>query len=221
MLRLVTIPLTFIAISASAGADNPIIGQASVIDGDTIEIHKTRIRLHGIDAPESGQTCLVDGKVFRCGQRSASALADKIGSQTVTCDQNGTDKYGRVVAVCSAGGEDLNAWMVAEGQALAYRQYSKEYVIHEGVASTAKRGMWQGEFVAPWDWRRDKRIADAKADQTRTCRIKGNISRSGERIYHVPRGQYYEKTRITESKGEKWFCTQKDARRAGWRKSKR
>ncbi|MGA8388745.1 MAG: thermonuclease family protein [Pseudolabrys sp.] len=130
-----------------------IKGQASVIDGDTIEIHGTRIRLFGIDAPESGQTCTVQGKAWPCGRRAALALSDKIGRHVVECRPKDRDRYGRVVAVCLADGNDINGWMVAEGWALAYRQYSSDYVNQERSAANAKRGMWQGTFEPPWDWR--------------------------------------------------------------------
>ena len=133
-----------------------ISGRASVIDGDTIEIHGTRIRLFGIDAPESGQACTTaEGKEYRCGQRAALALADKIKTQTVECQPKTHDQYGRVVAVCSVSGEDINVWMVSQGWALAYRQYSSEHLSQERSAANSKLGLWQGEFEAPWDWRRN------------------------------------------------------------------
>ncbi len=110
--------------------------------------------------------------------------------------------------------------MVWEGLALAYRRYSLDYTGQEADARAARRGIWASEFVKPWDWRRGKRIAanDNAPDQ---CRIKGNISRSGERIYHVPGGQYYGRTKIDSSKGERWFCSEAEATAAGWRKALR
>jgi endonuclease YncB( thermonuclease family) len=128
-----------------------------VIDGDTLEIQGRRIRLHGIDAPESGQTCSADGKTYRCGQQAALALADKIGRETVSCQPKDTDRYGRVVAVCRIGAEDLNAWMTLKGWALAYREYSGDYVWAEDAAKQAHKGIWVGEFEPPWDWRKKKR----------------------------------------------------------------
>jgi len=92
-----------------ATARSPIVGVASVIDGDTLDIHGQRIRLHGIDAPESGQFCEKEGKQYRCGQRAALALVDKIGRATVRCEQRDIDRYKRIVAVCSLGNVDLNA----------------------------------------------------------------------------------------------------------------
>lgn len=203
----------------------PITGRASVIDGDTIDIHGTRIRLHGIDAPESRQSCVVGGKRWRCGQRAAFALANKIGKRPVSCEPKDRDRYNRVVAVCRAGGIDLNAWMVAEGWALAYRRYSADYMRQEGEASRAKVGIWQGDFVPPWEWRQGQRSPTQRAAPRATgswaeCLIKGNISRNGH-IYHVPGGRYYDRTRIDTSRGERWFCSEAEARAAGWRRSRR
>jgi endonuclease YncB( thermonuclease family) len=143
-------------VNSSAKAST-ITGRASVIDGDTIEIHGTRIRLFGIDAPESDQSCTVRGKEFRCGQRAALALSDEIGNRVVNCEAKDRDRYGRVVAVCLAGGEDINAWMVVNGWALAYWHYSNDYVSQEEQAAKSKIGIWQGEFAPPWDWRRSHR----------------------------------------------------------------
>jgi len=142
---------------SAAANNNKIVGHASVIDGDTIEIHGTRIRLFGIDAPEGGQTCTVHGKPFRCGQQAAFALADMIGNKTVECRPKDRDRYGRIVAVCLAGGKDLNAWLVANGLALAYRHYSTDYVGQEEQAAKSKLGMWQDDFIPPWEWRRGNR----------------------------------------------------------------
>jgi endonuclease YncB( thermonuclease family) len=140
-----------LAVPATAG--EAIIGVASVIDGDTIEIHGQRIRLFGIDAMESAQRCQKAGKQYLCGKEAAFALADQIGSQVVRCEHEDIDRYKRVVATCSAGGIDLNQWMVARGQALAYRRYSDRYVPDEEKARAARLGIWDGEFQAPWNYR--------------------------------------------------------------------
>ena len=130
-------------------------GHPSVIDGDTIELHGTRIRLFGIDAPESRQLCQdAAGHDYRCGQKAAFALADHINSGTVFCDPRDVDRYGRTVAICYLGAEDLNGWMVEEGQAVAYRRYSLDYVSQEQAAQAAHRGLWAGSFTMPWDWRK-------------------------------------------------------------------
>ena len=154
--RCVVIAAIFWAVPANA--DTTIAGRASVIDGDTLEIRGERIRLHGIDAPEAGQRCTdTSGAVWRCGQRSALALSDKIGAAVVECHTSQRDRYGRHIAVCLANGEDLGAWLVREGLALAYRRYSGDYMDEEAAAERTGAGMWGGSFVAPWEYRRGKR----------------------------------------------------------------
>lgn len=202
-------------------------GIARVLDGDTIEIGSARVRLWGVDAPEGRQTCLDGSRRWPCGRRAAQALAGRIDGRSVTCEER--DRDGRIIAVCRHGGRDVNAWLVREGWALAYRRYTRAYVAEESGARAAKRGLWRGEFIPPWDWRRGKRLNTAGRDIRHTasrdrgaCNIKGNISRnSGRRIYHLPGDPDYAKTRISTSHGERWFCTESEARAAGWRRAGR
>jgi endonuclease YncB( thermonuclease family) len=129
-------------------------GIPKVTDGDTIRIGNTRIRFHGIDAPETSQTCEKNGNKWRCGSEATKALTTIIGNKRVSCSKRDTDRYGRVVAVCRAGSINLNAWMVENGWAVAYRKYSMDYVRDEANAKAGRMGMWRGEFMMPWDWRR-------------------------------------------------------------------
>ena len=199
-------------------------GTARVIDGDTIVIGDTRIRLYGIDAPESGQMCSdAGGHDYPCGAQATQALANRIGSVPVACRARDRDRHGRIVATCSISGNDLAAFMVRSGHAIAYRRYSQDYIHIEERARNAGRGIWQGRFIAPADWRNRTTGTAGTASRTpsKACVIKGNISRSGERIYHAPGQKYYERTRISKSKGERWFCSEAEARAAGWRRAKR
>ena len=133
-------------------------GTASVIDGDTIDIRGERIRLDAIDAPESSQLCLdAAGKRYRCGQKSAFALADMIGRSVVSCEPKGRDRYKRTIAVCFNGDINLNAWMVSQGWAVAFRKYGIDYIAQEDEARLARRGIWAGWFEMPWDWRAGSR----------------------------------------------------------------
>jgi endonuclease YncB( thermonuclease family) len=138
-------------------ATTEIAGRASVIDGDTIEIQSQRIRIHGIDAPESRQECTVNGKAWRCGQQSALALSAWIAASVVTCQQTAVDRYKRIVARCSVRGEDLARWSVSQGWALDWPQYSGgAYSDAQERAKAAGVGMWRGTFVEPWIWRQKK-----------------------------------------------------------------
>ncbi len=121
------IALTLLATPALAD----MTGRARVIDGDTIEVHGQRIRLHGIDAPEGRQLCRLDGNPWQCGKDAANALADKIARRPVTCEDLGRDRYKRIIARCTVAGEDMGEWMVSQGWALAYRRYSLDYVDQE------------------------------------------------------------------------------------------
>jgi endonuclease YncB( thermonuclease family) len=143
-------------VSPSASTETPdgLSGIVSVIDGDTLDLHSKRIRLHGIDAPESRQSCSRDGQNWRCGQQAALALSDHIGGRPLRCEQRDIDRYKRIVAVCYMGGEDVNAWLVRSGWAMAYRQYSKDYIAAETEARMAHAGVWVGEIQPPWEWRR-------------------------------------------------------------------
>ena len=209
----------------------PIVGVASIIDGDTIEIHGQRIRFNGIDAPESQQYC-DDAKGFEypCGRRSAEALDTFLAvSRPVRCEFVSWDRYGRYVGDCRrADGASVAAWLVENGHALDWPKYSNGgYAGQQATASAAKRGIWAGPFQAPWDWRAEHRDggqstgAPLFAAGNGGCNIKGNISADGERIYHMPGQKYYSVTRITEAKGERWFCSEAEAEAAGWRRSKR
>lgn len=216
------------SLSIAASAHEPTLeGRASVVDGDTIEVQGTRIRLHGIDAPESNQACTAqDGRRWRCGQQAALALADHLGSRPVQCQTRDIDQYGRVVAECFLGGQSINRWMVRNGWAIAYRQYSRAYVQDERLARQDRVHIWSGEFQEPAAHRRaarppaPRRVAD-NAVPDPACPIKGNINRRGDRIYHVPGQADYARTVIDTAAGERWFCSHEQARAAGWRPAAR
>lgn len=145
---------------AAAWRDVPdeIVGRASVIDGDTIEVRGTRIRIAGIDAPESDQVCTrADGRPYRCGGAAAAFLDDMLAGRNVACRANGTS-YDRVVATCDVGGSDVGSAMVAAGWALDYARYSGgRYAADEARARSRSAGVWQGDFVRPDEWRRSDR----------------------------------------------------------------
>ena len=127
----------------------------------------------------------------------------RIGRRPVECSERDRDRYGRIVAVCRVAGADLNAWMVEQAWAVAYRKYSTHYVSHDTAAKAARRGSWRGEFVEPSRWRRGERLEAAAGRGAGDCRIKRNINKKRTRIYHLPGVASYAKTRIDTATGER------------------
>lgn len=157
--HIAAIVMTFAVAAGGAGlavADD-LIGPAETIDGDTIVMNGEHIRLYGIDAPEKTQTCLANGLPWACGRGSRLFLLAATEGREVRCIGSKRDRYGRLIAKCFVDGRDINAEMVREGWAIAYRRYAKDYVDEEAEAQSARRGMWQGEFVSPSDWRHGRR----------------------------------------------------------------
>jgi endonuclease YncB( thermonuclease family) len=134
-----------------------VTGTATVIDGDTIVVAGERVRLQGIDAPELHQTCTAYGQEWACGPTSAEWLKERLHGRQVECIGHARDRFGRLLAVCYAGGESINDRIVREGWALAFRRYSADYVQAESAAKRAGAGIWRGEFTPPWEWRAERR----------------------------------------------------------------
>lgn len=210
-------------------------GRASVVDGDTIDVHGERIRFNGIDAPESSQLCLDGyGQRYRCGAASADSLAHFLASSSpVSCIFVERDRYGRFVGDCHvANGRSVQEWMVSSGFALDWPKYSGgKYAALQNEAKIARRGIWKGEFQMPWDWRAENKSGQTEqanpvplaafAEGKGGCMIKGNINSKGEHIFHSPGQRDYQRTKISEGKGERWFCSTEEAVAAGWRPAAR
>ena len=221
-------------------AGSVILGFAEVVDGDTLVVNGAKIRLNGVDAPETDQTCL-DGRAqsYTCGLVARDRLAAKIAGRSVSCSVTGVDAFQRSLATCTVSGEDLQRWLVQQGLALSFQRYSHQYDADEQKARQQRVGLWDGSFVAPWDWRHRTAstpvlgaekvpvIARPTLLEARStpqspaadCVIKGNVNRTGDRIYHMPGQRFYAETRMDKGTGERWFCTEAEARAAGWRKS--
>ncbi|WJR74938.1 thermonuclease family protein [Bradyrhizobium sp. NP1] len=144
-----------VALPAASAAAGDIAGQASVIDGDTLDIHGTRVRLWGIDAPESDQLCRGDDSLpYRCGATAANKLDAFIDRRPVHCRQRDIDRYGRIVATCVIGDTDIGEWLVGRGLALDWPRYSGgHYAAAQRGAESGALGIWAGSFVEPWRYR--------------------------------------------------------------------
>ena len=161
-----------LAITPSLGAAESRHGRAEAIDGDSLRLAGEEMRLHGIDAPEWHQSCTRDGRGNACGVAARDALAALLAAGPVTCHWEDRDAYGRALATCLRGAENLNAALVAQGHALAYRRYSTAYVAEEDAARRARRGVWAGSFEAPAAWR-------ARAGDPPPARQRGQSDRGG------------------------------------------
>lgn len=222
--------VTTMLISLAIAADRPAYDIAVAGDGDSLHIGEVRYRLFGIDAPEFDQICSRGGETWACGKAASEHLAKLITGREIRCDPKGTDTFGRVLAKCSTEGLDVNRAMVAAGLAVAFRRYSTDYVSAEETARNNRRGLWAGSFEMPSEVRaaprppastprrqasvapKARRVA---TPQIASCVIKGNHSRRGEWIYHVPGMPYYRQTRP-----EAVFCSEAAARAAGYRRAK-
>lgn len=195
-------------------------GSIRVIDADTFDIGgPVNIRLIGIDAAEGDQPCTdAAGRSHACGQMATEATRRLYEGRAAECSVASYDRYDRALAVCAVGGVDVNADLVRRGLARTYRGGST-YAAQERAARQAGRGLWAFDMLDPAEWRakqRQVRAADFAPDGT--CEIKGNISENG-RIYHMPSDRHYDRTRISENRGERWFCSEVEARAAGWRRA--
>ena len=189
-----------------------------VVDGDTIDLNGQKVRLFGIDAPEKTQSCDRHGQSWACGAWSVGMLERAIGSAAVVCTAQDTDRYGRLVATCTADGVDLARAQVQAGAAQAYARFSRQYLADEAAAKAAGLGLWAGRMVTPEAHRHN--AAPPAQTAPAACNIKGNISASGH-IYHRPGQRDYDATRINPAKGEGWFCSADEAEAAGFRPARR
>lgn len=208
-----------------------ISGPAEAIDGDTLSLTGMHIRLFGIDAPEAKQTCDRAGTKWSCGTEAKTKLVELVDGKQVDCIGQDRDQYGRLVAKCRVGNIDLGEAMVLAGLATAFTKYSDDYVEAEAKARQYKLGIWSSQFEVPADWRAAHPEAEPKAknssastrpiatrvyrDSLGRCAIKGNHSRRGDWIYHLPGRPYYDETRP-----EALFCTEEAALAAGYRPSR-
>ena len=197
-----------------------VTGQIRVIDGDSFEVDGVKIRLHAIDAPETDQICQTEqGRGWACGGWITKVVSDRYSGASASCEAIDTDKYGRTVARCTALGEDVGAWLVREGFAFAYVKYGRDYAQIEQEAAAMDRGLHAVRLQTPAQQRAQRAKGRIPSDDA--CKIKGNISANGTRIFHVPGQAFYERTGINTRKGERWFCSAAAAQAAGWRAARR
>lgn len=227
--------------TADAGRSE-FTGVPRIVDGDTVQFGETRLQIEGIDAPQTDQLCFDDaGSRWKCGIAATEQLRHNAGRMSWKCEVVRKTLHGRLLAKCSAGGEDIARQMVRNGWALASTTGSTAYLAIEAEAIASGAGLWSGAFVAPLDWRQRnwhaKIFGNAKV-QARSaapllhsafgasapspnCAIKGNVNWSGKCIFHKPDGNWYKRITMEARFGDRWFCTPIEAIASGCRESRR
>lgn len=196
-----------------------VMGRVRVVDGDTFDVAGVRVRLHGIDAPEHKQTCETEqGVTWACGAWVTSQVTALYEGKRARCREVDVDRYGRVVARCEIAGRDAGQDIVSKGLAFAYRKYSMAYDLDEKGAAINERGLHASRVQNPAHYRATR--AKGRVPKDKNCTIKGNITKNGH-IFHVAGQRDYERTGINLRKGERWFCSEREARAQGWRKARR
>ncbi|APE42869.1 nuclease [Sulfitobacter alexandrii] len=219
MLRICSWFVLALGLAGAALADS-IDGTLRVVDGDTVDVAGVRVRLHGIDAPERDQPCTtLSGQNWACGDWVTRRVHDLFDGRAARCTPLDVDRYGRTVARCTVGQRDMGQVLVQEGLAYAYRKYSMAYDLDEKAAVIADRGIHGFIMDSPARYRLTR--IEGRSAPDPDCRIKGNINADGVRIYHLPGQAFYERTGIRPEKGERWFCSEAQARASGWRPARR
>jgi len=193
-----------------------ITGIPRLVDGDSIRIADVDIRLHGIDAPEAKQLCLVKGDDWACGETATKALKQIIGTASIRCEWKQRDRYERALGTCYRDGHDIGELMVERGLAVAYTGYSGKYIMNQEEAKKARKGLWGAQFIPPWDWRRGVRLSGNDLPDN-GCEIKGNVNRKGNKIYHIKGWRDHAKVRLKAEEGDQCFRSVFDAEMAGFR----
>lgn len=205
------------AVAVGGGSAQRLEGRAMVKSGDTLRIDGATVRLSGIEAPDREQTCqrVGNSRPWPCGRAAAEALSRLVKNKDVVCDLGRTDVSGAQLATCRAGDADLADTLVRNGHAFAETGLFATYSSAESAARNAKAGVWSGEIERPSAFRA-KRWEEAKRIAPEGCPIKGQVA-SGERVYVLPWSPSYERIRIRAHRGERWFCSEKEALDAGWK----
>lgn len=219
-------------------------GATVIKDGDTLQLEGITHHLNGINAPERDQACLDEhGGLWACGAEARDRLTEYIGTRAVRCEDQGADRSYRQrrIGICSVEGEttSINRWLVQEGMALNFDPYARaRFQLDQDDARQNRRGLWSGCFVAPWDlryWRKGtapllgscpdaaiarKALFPDHAEMPPGCSIKGHIAVRARvtgypGIYHLEGCRSYR----TVQKVNRWFCSEEDARAAGFRKA--
>lgn len=206
--------------SPITASTSDLSGRADAVSGDLLRVNGQLVHLAGVEAPERKQPCLKgNGRRWSCGTSARSALDKILRGKTVTCTASGHDDAGRALATCNANGADIAAELVRAGHVFSAQGFMNSYNTAEDEARSAKLGLWQGETVRPQEWR-DRVWEEAKRTAPEGCPIKGYV-RDDDRTYAMPWMAAYNGGKIRTVRGDRWFCSEDEARAAGFKLSSR
>jgi endonuclease YncB( thermonuclease family) len=204
----------------AAGSTTVISGRAVAISGDLMRVGGTLVRLSNVEAPDAHQPChRANGRRWNCASAAKAGLARLIRRRTVSCTPTGQEDGSAIVAQCHTEKIDVAAELVRHGYVFAVRSFFGSLSGEEDAARAAKAGIWQGEILRPQAWR-DQEWQDAMHSAPDGCPIKGYI-RASSKLYALPWSENYDRTKVRTDKGGRWFCSEDDAKAAGFAPSSR
>jgi endonuclease YncB( thermonuclease family) len=205
---------------ARVTVSSELTGRAIAITGDLMRVDGALVRIGGVEAPESRQPCYrANGRRWNCASAAKSGLARVVRGRRVSCTPSGEESGGYVVADCRIGTTDVATALVQGGYVFAVRSLFSSLGSAEDAARAAKKGIWQGEIQRPQEWR-DQLWEDAKQEAPDGCPIKG-VVRASSKVYTLPWSADYERAKVRKEKGERWFCSEDEAKAAGFALSSR
>ncbi len=201
-------------------AVKPLEGRATAVAGDVLQVGSTIVRLAGIEAPDLEQKCTSGGKKrWPCGEAAQSALTKLVRGKTLRCELSGADDAGRPMATCTTvntgTSQNVAAVLVKEGAVFSSGGMWGNYNSMESEAKARKIGLWRGEAERPSEFRA-KMWEQARKAAPEGCPIKGQVA-GDNRTYVLPWFADYGSVRVRTSRGERWFCSEAEARAAGWK----
>ncbi len=203
-----------------AALETSVSGRATAVTGSLLRVNGTLVELTGIEAPSPKHPCLkASGRRWSCATSAANALQRLVRGETVSCEISGRTDAGRAAGSCKIADRDIAGELVRNGHVFAADGMFNAYAGDEEKAQAAKLGLWQGETVRPKEWR-ERAWEEAKRTAPDGCPIKGFVRAAG-RIYSMPWSADYASGKVREVKGERWFCSEDDARAAGFKLSSR
>ena len=201
---------------AAAPTTSEISGRATAITGDLLRVGGKLVRLDGVEAPAPSQPCYrSNGRRWGCAAAARAGLSRIIRHKAVTCRPSGQDESGRILARCVVdGNKDITAELVRNGHVFATKSFFNSLSSEEEAARNAKAGIWQGEVARPQEWR-ERAWEDAKRDAPDGCPIKGLV-RASSKQYELPWFADYGRAKVRTERGERWFCSEGEAKAAGF-----